>query len=433
MSDTLDVAPETLPTPIIAPGVEPRLVVQRPGGGPMGLADEQALGHLSQVLAAEDTTDVVAALQEAGLQGRGGAAFPAHVKWRSLCRAHGDKVVVANGHEGEPSSAKDRWLLLNRPFLVLDGLLLAAVTTGANRAIVYVSRSDTEQAARAAIAEVEAAGLVPPGIGLEVFRTEHRYVAGEESAVVRAINGGPALPTAKPPHPYEKGVADLPTLVQNVETLSHAAWIHRHGAAAFRSQGTRNSPGTALFSIITHDHRFVLIEAALGTKLVDLLAMTGVPAGDVTRLLLGGWFGGVHGVEVLGLEACFTALRVAGSGLGCAALTVLGADVDPRRVVSELGAWYARETAGQCGVCRNGTKSIAKALRTNAEGVATDEDFENLARWGVTLPGRGACHFLDGAATLARTTVAVVGSKPYVRAVDNPAATDQPVPVHSAD
>lgn len=134
-------------------------------------------------------------LAESGLRGRGGAGFPAAVKLRAVRDGGGAPVVVANGEEGEPGSVKDRWLLRARPHLVLDGLLRAAAITGAVRGYVYLS--DPEACARVlrALSERE------PTLPIEVVRTEHTYVAGEESAVVRRIDGGPALPTAKPPAP----------------------------------------------------------------------------------------------------------------------------------------------------------------------------------------------------------------------------------------
>jgi NADH:ubiquinone oxidoreductase subunit F (NADH-binding) len=202
-----------------------------------------------------------------------------------------------------------------------------------------------------------------------------------------------------------------------VETLAHVAWIHRNGAAEFKRAGTRNSPGTGLFTVLDHNGGCTLLEVPLGTRLVEVLRLAGVDSDDVSRLLLGGWFGGIHGPEVLGLEACFTTLKVAGSGLGCASISVIGHHDDANATVAELGAWYAKETAGQCGVCRNGTKGIATALARNAAGSGTSQDLEDLARWGVSLTGRGACAFIDGAASLARTTVAVVSAKTYMQPI----------------
>lgn len=150
---------------------------------------------------AADPEELLAHLDAAGLRGRGGAGFPAAVKLRSVRGRGGSPVVVANGEEGEPGSVKDRWLLRARPHLVLDGLARAAAVTGAVRGFVYLSDPAAGESVRRALAEH------PPPLPVEVVETGHTYVAGEESAVVRRIDGGPALPTAKPPRPFERGWA----------------------------------------------------------------------------------------------------------------------------------------------------------------------------------------------------------------------------------
>lgn len=406
--------PDQLPAARVAPCMDARLVRTAPDGSPLGLRGEQELGYLQQAPTPESTAGLIDDLTRSRVQGRGGAGFPAHVKWRAVAAADGERVVVANGHEGEPASGKDRWLLLNRPHLVLEGLLLAGSALGAVRAIVCVSREDTRASVEAAIAELEGADLVPDGAVVEVVTLAHRYVSGEESALVRGINGAPALPTFKPPRPFEEGVGGQPTLIQNVETLAHVAWIHRHGPDAFAELGTHTSPGSALFTVMGGPEGCAIIEAPLGIEIHELFSFVGIEPDIVSRLLLGGWFGGVHGSEVLGLECDYTSLKVAGSGLGCASLTAIGPDEDIAGMVAELGAWYASESAQQCGVCRNATRAIGRALGKNAAGAADDADFADLSRWGVTLPGRGACGLLDGAATLARTTVSVVSAKEFV-------------------
>lgn len=394
LTASLPRAPEELPDARVLTGSEARLVQ---GSGPSTLAQELDRGYL-----ASRGIDLMAALEPAGLRGRGGAGFPTHVKWRAVANADGATVVVANGHEGEPASAKDRWLLLNRPFLVLDGLLLAAVAVGASRAIVYVSRNDTAAAASAAVAQARASGLVPGGISLEVFRVSGGYVAGEESAVCRAINGGPALPTAKPPRPFEVGVDGRPTLVNNVETLAQAAWIAAHGADTFRAAGTSSSPGTALFTLNSPGGAGLVVEAGLGASVGTLFAEVGHQLAPSDRLLMGGWFGGVLRESAADLMCCYDAMTKAGSGLGCASITALRHD-EVLPGVAELADWYAHESARQCGVCKNGTQAISQTLQRVAAGDLDPEHAEKLSRWGTSLPRRGACALLDGAAALARS------------------------------
>lgn len=398
-------APESIGAALILPGGPGRLVVSEAESSGWGLAEERALGYFNH-----QGTDLIEKLQAAGLRGRGGAGFPAHIKWRGVASATGDKVVVANGHEGEPASAKDRWLLTRRPELVIDGLLLAARAVGAARAVVYVSHPDSIAGVRQAIADVEDAGLVPDGVRLECFVTGRAYVAGEESAVCRAINGGPALPTSKPPRPFESGVDGLPTLISNVETLAQAAWIAVHGSEAFRTVGTAESAGTALFTLAYPAAGTVVCEAPLGTTVGDLFASMDVRTEQFGGLLMGGWFGGILQGDLDSLACSYEDVAARGSGLGAACLTGLGPDTDVVAIAAELASWFQQESAGQCGVCINGTKAVSLALAKAAAGTAAQDDRDNLLRWGSSLSNRGACAFINGSATLARS-VAVEISK----------------------
>ncbi|MGW1025113.1 NADH-ubiquinone oxidoreductase-F iron-sulfur binding region domain-containing protein [Streptomyces sp. NPDC002577] len=396
-SPVLDASPALAATAGHAPGIEPRLVTDRP----LDLGAELERGTYG----IQTCPDVIAELQAAGLRGRGGAGFPAHIKWRGVAEADGPCVVVANGEEGEPSSYKDRWLLTHRPHLVLDGLLLAARTVGADRAVVYLSHPETEASVRAAIAELEP--VTPAaGVRLDVHVVEPTYVAGDETAVCRSISGGPALPTARPPRVGEKGVDGLPTLVSNVETLAHAAWIARHGATAYRAHGSTDSPGTTLVTLSGACARPGVYEVPYGLTVTELFELAGGFTSPPTGFLMGGWFGGLLGPAHAETCCTYEDVRTAGSGLGCAAITALGSHEDPIAVAAEVSAWYAAESAQQCGVCVKGTASIRDAFASLDAGTATDRDRDNLARWGQTLPGRGACAFLDGAATWARTVLA---------------------------
>ncbi|GAA3251449.1 NADH-ubiquinone oxidoreductase-F iron-sulfur binding region domain-containing protein [Pseudonocardia petroleophila] len=385
------------------PSITPRLAVPGTARGPLALAEERALGTYTP----PQVPDVVAALAEADLRGRGGGAFPAHVKWAAVAAGTGPRVVVANGEEGEPASAKDRWLLTHRPHLVLDGLLLAARTVGAERTVVYLSHPGTVQAIEQALDELRDAGGLPGDVRIDVHVVAHSYVAGEETAACRAIDGGPALPVAKPPRPFESGVGGAPTLVSNVETLAHAAWISRNGAAAYREVGTAASPGTTLVTLSGACARPGVYEVPFGLSVLDLFTsvgggLTSEPSGYV----MGGWFGGVLAPQRAAVGCCYDAVRMIGSGLGCAAITALGATEDPVVIAADIAAWYARETAAQCGVCVRGTASIRDALGRLRDGTSAGTEPDDLARWGAGLSRRGACAFLDGAATLARTVVA---------------------------
>jgi NADH:ubiquinone oxidoreductase subunit F (NADH-binding) len=379
------------------PGCPSRLLGEHAGHA---REDYQAYRELGGYGPLTDADALLDAVDRSGLQGRGGAAFPLAVKLRAVRdngRVSGGPVVVANGEEGEPASIKDRWLLRHRPHLVLDGLRLAAAIVGANRAYVYVSDAESARSVETAQAELAFGDIT---IGL--FTVHPGYIAGEETAVTRAINGGPVKPTDKPPRPFQKGVDGLPTLVSNVETLANLPYLQRHGSAAFRSVGTSYSPGTLLVTLTGAGRPPGLYEVPHGLPFRELLALHGVSSERVQGALLGGYFAGLLNRSVLDATLDHETLRGLGSGLGCGAIAVITDDC-PVAVAASVLAYFDRENAGQCGSCFNGTAAMAAAAGGLRDGVATSEDLDRLRRWSVTLRGRGACATLDAATNVAGT------------------------------
>lgn len=389
-------APVTPVTTAVWPDLTPRLLrdsaedlaAYRNVGGYRPLGEPEAL---------------LAEIDLAGLIGRGGAAFPLAVKLKSV-RDRGpfglgnDAVVVANGEEGEPASVKDRWLLRHRPHLILDGLRLVTRIVGANHAHVYISDPASAESVRTALAELDAALL--DGLTVSVFTVEPSYVAGEESAAVRAINGGRAVPTDKPPRVYEEGVGGLPTLVSNVETLANVPFIHQHGAARYRDEGTSTSPGTFLATVTGAGRPPVLYELPFGVPFTELASHHGVSPDTVSGVLMGGYFAGVLNREILDATLDHETMRRLGSGLGCGAVAIL-TDHCAVAVSASVLAYFDRENAGQCGSCFNGTAAMAAVAEALRDGRADGDDLIRLERWSVVLRGRGACGTLDGATNVA--------------------------------
>ncbi len=376
------------------PGVEARLLRT----GAEDFSDYRNAGGYQRI---DDADGLLSRIDLSGVLGRGGAAFPLAVKLtavRDNGRSAGGSVVVANGEEGEPASIKDRWLLRNRPHLVLDGLRLAAKVVSAESAHVYVSDQSCADAVRSALAEVDDG--VFGDLPIHLRTVEAGYVAGEETAAVRALNGGPAKPTDKPPRPYEEGVGGLPTMVSNVETLALIPFIARHGAEAFRSQGTSASPGTFLATITGGGRPAALYEIPHGLAFADLLEFHGVPADHVRGVLMGGYFAGLLNRDVLDVTLDHESLRRLNSGLGCGAITILTDDC-PLAVAASVMSYFDRENAGQCGSCFNGTAAMSAVTEALRDGVATSEDLARLERWSVVLRGRGACATLDAATNVA--------------------------------
>lgn len=377
------------------PGLTPRLLRSVPGVE--DLADYRASGGY-QPLA--DADALLEQIDLSGLLGRGGAAFPVAVKLRTLrdaSRRGLDTVIVANGEEGEPASVKDRWLMRHRPHLILDGLRLAARIIGAKHAHVYVS--DPRSAASFESALTQLGGTVD-GLTVSIRVVEPGYVAGEETAAVRAINGGPAKPTDKPPRPFEEGVGGLPTQVSNVETLAHLPYLHRHGSQAYRAEGTSGSAGTFLVTVTGGGQPAALYEIPYGVAVTDLLDRHGIAADRVRGVLMGGYFAGLLNSEILDATLDHEAVRRLGSGLGCGAISVI-TDECAVAVAASVLSYFDRENAGQCGPCFNGTTAMAAVAEALRDGVATGDDVTRLERWSVVLRGRGACATLDAATNIA--------------------------------
>ncbi|TAM65419.1 NADH-ubiquinone oxidoreductase-F iron-sulfur binding region domain-containing protein [Mycobacterium sp.] len=384
----------------IPAGGTPRLLSERSGQTREDLASYRQLGGYHPLT---DADALLSEVESGGLVGRGGAAFPLAVKLRTvrdngrLMADIGRPVVVANGEEGEPASIKDRWLLRNRPHLVLDGLRLAATIVAADRAYIYVSDPESAHSVETALGELDPDTL---GVTTAMLTVPAGYVAGEETAAVRAINGGPAKPTDKPPRPFEAGVDERPTLVSNVETLANLPYLQRHGSAAFRAQGTSLSPGTFLATITGAGRPPVLYELPHGLPFTELLALHGVPADQVRGALMGGYFAGLLNRAVLETTLDHETMRRVGSGLGCGAISVITEDC-PVAVAASVLAYFDRENAGQCGSCFNGTAAMAAVGGALRDGTATTDDVERLRRWSVVLRGRGACATLDAATNVA--------------------------------
>jgi len=355
-------------------------------------------------LSARPLGDITTAVERSGLRGRGGAGFPTGRKLRTVADRGGrtrKPVVVVNGSEGEPASSKDAVLLTKQPHLVLDGALFAAAAVGAAEVVVCVDRNATRalRAMRAAIAE--RVRTEPSARIVRVAAIPHRYVAGEETALIHWLNGGEAKPTFTPPRPYEKGVNGRPTLVQNVETLAHVGLIARFGASWFRTVGPDAEPGSALVTVSGGVARPGVFEVALGTPLPDVVGAAGGLARNLQAVLVGGYFGTwVAGDQAALLTLSSESLHAIGAGIGCGVLVALPASVCGLAETARIARWLSGETAGQCGVCVNGLPAIADALGVLVQGDHGRRGEDLLHRWLGMVKGRGACKHPDGAVRL---------------------------------
>jgi NADH:ubiquinone oxidoreductase subunit F (NADH-binding) len=356
------------------------------------------------VARARPLTAITDLIDRAGLRGRGGAGFPTAVKMRSVAGGRGRAVVLANGTEGEPASYKDKLLLSHQPHLVVDGALLAAAAVGADRVVIGVEETALEalRALRRALAE--RASSEPPGVAVEVVATPPGYVSGEESALVAFVNGGPALPTAVPPRPFEKGVGRRPTLVGNVETLAHVAQIARRGASWFREAGTSEEPGTMLVSVSGAVARPGVVEVPIGVSLGEIVARA-VPLGRVAAALVGGFFGTWVGAGDFSAAFSRAGLSPVGASPGAGVVIVLSQGACGISETARIMGWYARQSAGQCGPCVFGLEALAGEMASLSRGEVAEGGLSRLQRWGGQVEGRGACRHPDGSVRLLRSAL----------------------------
>ena len=381
---------------VVPPSATRRLLAGlRPDGRAVAFAEHVDRYGRVPSTAAEELVELVG---DAGLRGRGGGGFPAATKLAAVREGRGRPVVVANGAEGEPPSGKDKVLLAYAPHLVLDGAALAARAVGAKDVVVAVGDVVLPQV-RHALAERRAAG-VDRGLKLRVAAVPDRFVAGEETALVQFLNGGPALPTFTPPRPFERGVGGAPTLVQNVETLAHLALIARFGADWFRAAGTRDEPGTALVTLSGAIRRPGVYEIELGQTLEQLVDDAGGPAVDLQAFLLGGYYGSwLSGRDAATARLSDGDLARYGAALGARAIVALPATACGVAETAKVARYLADESAGQCGPCVHGLASLADGLEQLVRG-ERHSNHGLMQRRLATIAGRGACSHPDGAVKL---------------------------------
>ncbi len=362
------------------------------------------LGALPHVPAGQ----MIAALEAAGVLGRGGAGFPVGRKWRAIFERPdlGTPVIVANGAEGEPESAKDRVLMAHRPHLVIDGVLIAARTLGADRVELYLGREHT-----AAVGAMRAAVEERPKTErklLHIVEAPIGYVAGESTAVVHYVNSKDARPMTTPPRMSERGVRNRPTLVQNVESLAQAALIARFGPDWFREAGRGKNRGTGLITIAGPVRHEGVAEIELGTPLAELVEMAGGLTGNPRAVLIGGYFGTWARIETAwGLALEPESLKAAGLTFGCGLVRI----VDDRTCGVDYAArimdFLAAGSAMQCGPCKYGLADLAGASARLAGMDARATDLHDIERWTALVTGRGACRHPDGAAQQMSSALAV--------------------------
>ena len=383
-----------------------RLLVNGCEGARESLRDYEERGGyqaLLGVLEGGRREAVIDALATAGLRGRGGANFPAADKWRMVRSEPGPRYLICNGGEHEPGSRKDIVLMSLYPHSVLEGVLIAAATVGAERSYVYITEEQTEAIAsmRSAMEEVAVRFRGVPLCELHCVAGPATYVAGEETATINAIEGREAKPRKKPPYPTVEGLWGRPTLVNNVETLANVPILLRGGAEWFRSVGTDASPGYALITLSNGVRRPGVYEVPYGTSLREIIERWGGGTADgraVKAILPGGPSLPFLTAEHLDTPFDHQALKAAGSGPGCGAIRIWLEGECMVEATLDIAEFFSREQCGQCPACRMETNTFAMALRQLSAGAGGRKSLAQIEKVATYGRGKGLCSLLAMAA-----------------------------------
>jgi len=374
---------------------------------------------LEKALRTMKPREVTQEIVDSGLQGRGGAAFPAGRKWQGIDPDDGQPhYLIANADEGEPGTFKDRWVLEYTPHTLLESMLLSCYALGVRHCFVYI-RGEYDVPWRrldAAVEEAYAAGYFGEKIlgsdfscDLFVFRGAGAYVCGEASSLLGSIEGTRAFPRNRPPRMTVRGLYQAPTVVNNVETLSTIAWIVRNGAKAFREIGTEKSPGTRLISVSGHIARPGVYEVELGYSWARFLhedcggVLGGrplkavIPGGISSQVLTGKDAKVLTAGEVEGLTLDHEKLRSAGSSLGSGGMIVIAEGTCMVRLLQIMLRFYHHESCGQCTPCREGTGWMHRIIDRIVAGDGRPEDLERLNYIAGFNDGTTICGLGDAA------------------------------------
>jgi NADH:ubiquinone oxidoreductase subunit F (NADH-binding)/NADH:ubiquinone oxidoreductase subunit E len=341
---------------------------------------EEHYGVLRDVLSgAVQPGQVTAALSDSGLRGMGGAGFPTGRKWELVAaQTATPKYAICNADESEPGTFKDRQILADQPHLVLEGMLLGMLATGAGEGWVFIRHEygPEEAVIRREIGRLRAAGLIGPDVpgtgrrlSVEVFTSPGGYILGEESALIECMEGHRGEPRNKPPFPGVYGLHGQPTLMNSVETFAHVPVIARRGAAWWKGQGAGEHDGLKFFAVSGHVERPGVYCVPMGTTARDLLDLAGGVSGGrrLGALQPGGASSNFLGPDQLDVPLDFGSLREAGSMLGSGALVVMAEGTDLLAAAANVLRFFRDESCGKCVPCRVGS---AKAHQILAEHLA---------------------------------------------------------------
>jgi len=349
-------------------------------------------------------------VKKASLRGRGGAGFPAGLKWSFVPQTSDKpKYLCVNADEGEPGTFKDRYILTHNPHLLIEGTIIASFSVGIHSAYVYIRGEYETVAQRLEHAVVEAAekgylgkNILGSGFDLDIFvhRGAGAYICGEETALLESLEGRRAYPRLKPPFPASVGLFQCPTVINNVETLANIPAIIEKGASWFLDKGLPRDGGTRIFGVSGPVVRPGIYELPVGTSLREIIEIHAgglKPGKKLKAVIPGGMSAPILKPDEIDIKMDFDSLAGIGSMLGSAAIIVIDEDTPILDVLEKVAKFYAHESCGQCTPCRIGTSWIYKIVKRMSSGQGEKGDAEELVRLASNIKGKTLCPMGDAA------------------------------------
>lgn len=411
----VDTDSEQPPAPLVPQAADPRLRLLRRIGivNPEDLQSYVSSGGYRALtkaftLGADGVIDEVA---NSGLMGRGGAAFPTGVKWRAVAAENGPKHVVVNADESEPGTFKDRIVMENDPFAVIEAATIAGFAVGAATGWIYIRGEYplATQRLEQAIVQAREAGFLGSRIArssfsfdIEIRRGAGAYICGEETALFNSLEGFRGEPRQKPPFPTTNGLFGRPTVVNNPETLVNVLDIVTAGGAAYAAIGTKDSKGSKLFCLSGHVAKPGLYEVDFGMTLGQLLELAGGTTGRLQAVLLGGAAGSFVGPDALSMPLTFEGVREHGVSLGSGVVMAFDHTVDLGPIVLRIAEFFRDESCGQCVPCRIGTVRQYELLASSGPTPSAIGLLDEMDR---AMKDASICGFGHTAATAVRSAI----------------------------
>jgi len=373
---------------------------------------------LPKALKEYSPNDLIEMVKKSGLRGRGGAGFPAGLKWGFVPKdSPNPKFLLCNADEGEPGTFKDRWLIEKDPHQLIEGIIISSYAIEAHRAFIYIRGEFAFGAERLknAISEAYQKGYLGKNIlgsgfdlELEVYRGGGAYICGEETSLMESIEGNRGNPRLKPPFPASVGLYKNPTVINNVETLSNVPHIVLNGADWYAKIGMPKSTGTKIFSLSGHVNRPGNYELPMGTSLRELIYDHGGGIKDDRELkavIPGGVSTPVLTSQLVNVKMDFESLFEAGSLLGSGAVIVMDETTCMVKVAYRLSRFYEHESCGKCVPCREGTRWIRMIMGRIEKGKGREEDIDLLLDICTNIAGKTVCPMGDAAVVPIMSTI----------------------------